>query len=111
MVRRAENDQVPWSTRAARPCASSGPRQPKQAPRPKRQGACADGDADPPGVGEEVQSFRGNSPQMGEREKSKDDAGAENIGSHGMKSWVWAIGVWPGPGSRARQRSANARRD
>src|SRR5437016_13358049 len=38
---------------------------------------------------------------MGQREQSKDDAGGENVGSHGRESWV-------GDRGRARRRQAPA---
>src|SRR6266853_4334856 len=71
--------------------ASCRPWHPQQSPRPHRQGARTERDPDPPGVGQEVRSFRGDAPQMGQREESKDDARGENIGSHGNESWGWGL--------------------
>src|SRR5207244_11315077 len=53
----------------------------------------------PQGLGQELHSFGGDASQMGQREQSKDDAGGENVGSHGRESWV---------GDRGRERRRQA---
>src|SRR5207247_6461356 len=86
--------------------ASRRPGHPKQAPRPERQRACAERDPDPPRVGQELHAFRGNAPQMGQREQRKDDAGGEDVGSHGMESLGFVPNLnlrAPPPSSALRQ--------